>query len=127
MNNTADDQPHSQCCCPGDTPREDGHSADDAGAEWIVGSVDTPLGNVPTASTTLGCKDRVTAWKARWGINRMHHRVNPQLYAVGHPTAESPVFVSANYKISFDQLRGAMKGIDGWILVLDTKGIGHKS
>jgi hypothetical protein len=123
MNNTADDQPHSQCCCPGDAPREDGHVGDDAGAEWIVGSVDTPLGNVPTVSTKLGCKDRVTAWKARWGINRMHHRVDPQLYAVGHPTPESPVFVSANYKISFDRLRGALRGIDGWILVLDTKGI----
>jgi len=53
----------------------------------------------------------------------MHHRVEPRLHAVGNPNDESPVFVSANYKVSFDRLRSALDGIDGWILVLDTKGI----
>jgi acetyl-CoA decarbonylase/synthase complex subunit gamma len=33
------------------------------------------------------------------------------------------VFVSANYKMSFDRLRSQLTGRDGWILVLDTKGI----
>ena len=42
---------------------------------------------------------------------------------MGDPTAESPVFVSANYKMSFDRLRSTLAGRDGWILVLDTKGI----
>jgi hypothetical protein len=36
---------------------------------------------------------------------------------------ESPVFVSANYTLSFDALRSSLAGIDGYILVLDTKGI----
>jgi acetyl-CoA decarbonylase/synthase complex subunit gamma len=45
------------------------------------------------------------------------------LYAIGEPTAESNVYVSANYKMSFDRLRSALHGRDGWILVLDTKGI----
>ncbi len=53
----------------------------------------------------------------------MRYLVRPGLYAVGNPTAESSVFVSANYKMSFDRLRSALDGIDGWILVLDTKGI----
>jgi hypothetical protein len=33
------------------------------------------------------------------------------------------VFVTANYSLSFDALRSALDGIDGYILVLDTQGI----
>jgi hypothetical protein len=53
----------------------------------------------------------------------MNYRVDPGLYALGNPGPESPVFVTANYKLSFDLLRRALEGRDGWILVLDTKGI----
>jgi acetyl-CoA decarbonylase/synthase complex subunit gamma len=53
----------------------------------------------------------------------MRYRVKPGLYAVGRPDAESPVFVSANYKMSFDRLRSQLGGREGWILVLDTRGI----
>jgi len=49
--------------------------------------------------------------------------IDPGVYAVGTPTAESPVFVSANYKLSFDHLRQELEGINGWILVIDTRGI----
>ena len=60
---------------------------------------------------------------ARWAINRMGHRVEPGLYSLGNPTSDSPVFVTANYTLSFDALRSALKGIDGYILVLDTQGV----
>ena len=74
-------------------------------APWIVGSVSTPIGDVPVVSTRLEMADRLGAWKARWGIGRMQYRVAPGLYAVGNPTPDSPVLVSANYKLSFDRLR----------------------
>jgi len=45
------------------------------------------------------------------------------MYAVGNPDETSDVFISANYKLSFDILRRELKGINAWILVLDTKGI----
>jgi hypothetical protein len=54
---------------------------------------------------------------------RMNYRLEPGLYALGNPTGSSPVFVSANYRLSFNALRGSLKNIDSWILVLDTKGI----
>ncbi len=61
---------------------------------------------------------------ARWAVNRMGHRVEPGLYSLGNPTPNSPVFVTANYTLSFDALRSSLKGgIDGYILVLDTQGI----
>ena len=53
----------------------------------------------------------------------MRYRVEPGLYAVGSPTADSSVLASANYKMSFDRLRSELEGLDAWILVLDTEGI----
>ena len=90
---------------------------------WIVGEVGTPAGLVPQVATRLDMADRLGAVKVRLGLRRMRYMVEPGLYAVGSPTAESPVFVSANYKLSFDHLRCELEGIDGWIMVIDTKGI----
>jgi CO dehydrogenase/acetyl-CoA synthase delta subunit len=53
----------------------------------------------------------------------MHYTVDPGLYALGTPGEKSPVLVTANYKMSFDQLREVLPGRNVWILVLDTKGI----
>ena len=67
--------------------------------------------------------DRMGAVRCRLGGFRNRYRVTPGLYALGRPGRASQVFVSANYKLSFDLLRKALGGIDAWILVLDTKGI----
>jgi hypothetical protein len=60
---------------------------------------------------------------ARWGYKRSEHRVEAGLYALGDPTPASPVFVTANYTLSFDALRSSLRGTDGYLLVLDTEGI----
>jgi acetyl-CoA decarbonylase/synthase complex subunit gamma len=62
-------------------------------------------------------------FKVRWRIGRMSYKIAPGLYALGRPDDHSPVLVTANYKMSFDQLREALPGRNAWILVLDTKGI----
>lgn len=90
---------------------------------WTSGQTASPVGNIPRVKTFLEKEDILGAWKARWGINRMNYRVTPGLYATGQPNPDSPVFVSANYKLSFDILRKNLKGINAWIMVLDTKGI----
>ena len=53
----------------------------------------------------------------------MNYKVDPGLYALGCPDDKSPVLISANYKLSFDTLRSALKGRHLWILVLDTDGV----
>ncbi|MCP4135780.1 MAG: acetyl-CoA synthase subunit gamma [bacterium] len=63
------------------------------------------------------------AFKSRISGFRMDYIVEPGLYALGNPGEGSNVFVSANYKLSFDVLRKELAGMDAWILVLDTKGI----
>jgi len=90
---------------------------------WITGALETSAGKIPTAGTRLTFRDNIGALMVRFAIRRHHYTIKPGLYAIGEPTAESPVFVSANYKLSFDGLRCALDGTDGWILVLDTKGI----
>jgi len=108
------------CCCgsvdkPSFSRRED--------VPWISTVVKTAAGDVPQVRTSLSFRDRLGTAKARWSINRMNYSVAPGLYAVGNPTPESVVLVSANYKMSFDRLRKQLGGRDAWILVLDTKGI----
>jgi len=59
----------------------------------------------------------------RWGFGRDDYRVKPGVYALGTPDAAAPVLVTANYKLTFDQLRSSLNGLDAWLLVLDTHGI----
>ncbi len=73
--------------------------------------------------TQLDWRDRIGAALARLGTNRMNFRVEPSLYAVGEPNSDSPVLVTANYKLSFDALRKELSGLDAWLMVIDTKGI----
>jgi hypothetical protein len=53
----------------------------------------------------------------------MNYAVTPGLYAVGDPTNDSDVLVTANYKLTFDILRRELTRMNAWILVLDTKSI----
>jgi len=90
---------------------------------FIIGEIETAAGAVPVVSARLRPQDRLQSWLARWGYRRMRYTVAPGLYAVGAPHPDSPVLVSANYKLSFDSLRVRLSGIDAWLLVVDTKGI----
>ena len=78
---------------------------------------------MPKISSHLKRSDHWGTIKARWGVGRMHYTLDPGLYALGEPDDQSPVLVTANYKMSFDRLREALSNRNAWILVLDTKGI----
>jgi hypothetical protein len=84
---------------------------------------ESPRVHIQPTTSALTMADRWDHFLARWGVNRSGHRVEPGLYALGNPDANSPVFVTANYTLSFDALRSALDSIDGYILVLDTQGI----
>ena len=90
---------------------------------YLFGNVTISDAIVPVVFTTLNFKDFLGAVMVRWGFNRDKYRVTPGLYAVGKPDQESDVFVTANYKLSFDTLRKNLDEVNGWILVLDTKGV----
>jgi hypothetical protein len=81
------------------------------------------VGSVARVGSHLSIHDYLGTIRARIGIARNQYRLNPGLYCIGKPTADSPVFVTANYKLSFDALRKELSDIDAWILVTDTRGI----
>jgi len=85
-------------------------------------SSDTEI-SIPIAPTSLSLKDYFGAAKVRWGVGRMDYKIEPGLYAFGRPDSNSPVLVSANYKLTFDTLRKNLAGMDCWLLILDTKGV----
>jgi len=115
-------QEQSGCGCGIATVQSE-NTVPDLDQSFVGGFVDTPVGRLPRVSSILARRDRWGSIKARWGVGRMDYKIDPGLYALDTPDEKSPVFVSANYKMSFDRLRQALAGRSGWILVLDTKGI----
>ncbi len=92
-------------------------------AKWITGYVPAAAGEVPQAATKLDFSDTFGSWKCRWSIGRMDYTVEPGIYCVGMPDTQSPVLVTANYKMTFDRLREQLSGLELWIVVLDTDGV----
>jgi len=76
-----------------------------------------------STTSKLNFSDYLGSAYVRMSIGRNKYEVEPGLYKLGEPDNASEVFVSANYKLSFDVLRKNLSGMNAWILVLDTKGI----
>ncbi|HNW70184.1 MAG TPA: mercury methylation corrinoid protein HgcA [Bacteroidales bacterium] len=90
---------------------------------FINGTITTPNGDVPRVSTKWSRQDVWSTIKVRWAFGRNNYQVRPGLYATGSPDSTSKVYVTSNFKLSFDHLRRALDGLNAWILVLDTKGV----
>jgi len=78
---------------------------------------------VARVATTLSLGDLLGTIGARTGFGRNDYKITPGLYCTGEPNENSPVLVTANYKLSFDALRKELSRINAWILVVDTRGI----
>jgi CO dehydrogenase/acetyl-CoA synthase gamma subunit (corrinoid Fe-S protein) len=76
-----------------------------------------------TAHSRWSWRDTLGAFAVRWCVRRTTYTVAPGLYALNTPMPDSPLLVTANYKLSFDHLRRAMDGLSAWIVVLNTQGI----
>lgn len=111
---------NEECCCGGPVKND---------IKYIpVGycccdSVETPAGKIPRVYKEWKFSDYAGAWLVRLGWDRMGYGIAPGLYAFGAPDKNSPVLVSANYKLSFDVLRRELKSINAWILVIDSKAV----
>lgn len=78
---------------------------------------------MPQIADHLTGRDHLGSAGARIGFIRNHYLVSPGLYALGQPQADSPVLVTANYKLTFDSLRKELTGLNVWLIVADTRGI----
>ncbi len=90
---------------------------------FVKDFMETPAGQVPAIHIRLTGLDWLGTLRARLGIYRNAYQVAPGIYSAGRPGSDSPVLVSANYKLSFDVLRRHLGSVDAWIMVCDTRGI----
>lgn len=125
------------CCAPGSSPTpsqtEEDNKSSCCAPTTEEESDSCCSGDESEASSSAEIIERVDgewSWSDYWGAFkcrvsgfRNSYTIKPGLYAIGQPEGDSDVMVSANYRLSFDHLRRAIKGMNAWILVLDTKGI----
>ncbi|MFX1417960.1 MAG: methyltransferase domain-containing protein [Promethearchaeota archaeon] len=52
-----------------------------------------------------------------------HVPIEPGLYQSGYPDKNSPIIVTANYVYTYIKVMRALKGIDAWVLCVDSRGI----
>ncbi|NLE01022.1 MAG: hypothetical protein GX640_14235 [Fibrobacter sp.] len=75
-------------------------------------------------SSVLSSKDFFNNFLCRISSKfRMNYKIDPGLYTIGNPTSDSPVLVTANYKLTVNVLRAELEKFDIWLLVIDTRGI----
>jgi CO dehydrogenase/acetyl-CoA synthase gamma subunit (corrinoid Fe-S protein) len=129
MNNSSDKQfefpiiqTDSNCGCTS-TVKHAPNTVPALNQSFVSGSILTSVGLLPQISSVLHWQDHWGTIKARLGVSRMSYSIAPGLYALGSTDDNSPVLVTANYKMSFDRLREALPNRNVWILVLDTNGI----
>lgn len=89
----------------------------------LKGRIETSSGEVNVLTTELMAIDKIRNIGVRLGIGRDDYRVPVGIYAIGAPNEESPVLVTANYKLTVDKLRIELEGLKLWLLVIDTKGV----
>ena len=109
----------SKACCPGAIDDRPGYKL----WPFVRGWLDSPAGKIPQVATHLTSAEIIGRWQMRWGLGRTRYSIAPGLYAIGTPSGDSPVLVTANYKMTFDIVRRDMHNHDAWLLVLDTKGV----
>ena len=118
--------PASDEVCCGSPPGPQSNPYEKPGYEllgFVESFIDTPIGPVPKIKTSLERSDVMGTVSARLGIMRNQYKIAPGLYCIGEPGPNSPVLVTANYKLTFDTLRRELTSFDTWILVIDTRGI----
>jgi hypothetical protein len=87
---------------------------------YATGIINTSIGEVLQVSSEWKRSDYWGQIKSRSTAFRMEYSVEPGIYALGNPDANSDVFVTCNYKLSFDILRRELKSMNAWILILET-------
>ncbi|MCP4625004.1 MAG: hypothetical protein GY850_15975, partial [bacterium] len=122
---TAVNIPDAEPCCgaPAGPPSDPDERPGYATCSFVDSFRNCPSGSVPKLKNRLGFSDLSGTVQARLGIFRDQYKVAPGLYCLGEPGPESPVLITANYKLSFDTLRSRAGRLTAWLLVLDTRGV----
>lgn len=88
-----------------------------------LGEITTEAGNIDIIDTEIKQIDKRKNIGILFGWKRDNYMIKPGIYAIGNPKPSSPVIVSCNYKYTFDSVRKELKGVDCWLLILNTFGV----
>ena len=118
----------TSCCCGQPEPPSCGQAKPPSCGQpkpTSCGQVNTVLSKKETVhiDSHLSFQDYLGFVAMRLSYKRDRYNVESGLYSIGNPNAESPVLVTANYKMTFNIVRSHLTDVDAWILVLDTRGI----
>ncbi len=79
--------------------------------------------NVTAINSRWNLYDYLNVLRVRFSFRRDEYSICPGIYSLGNPDKNSPVFVTANYKYTFNIVRKKLAGINCYIIVLDTNGV----
>jgi ubiquinone/menaquinone biosynthesis C-methylase UbiE len=76
---------------------------------------------VPHIFTGIKAKARIVRCIFTGQID--HVAIEPGIYESGKPTSESPIIVTTNYELTYIRVMNDLKGVDAWVLCVDSNGI----
>ena len=78
---------------------------------------------IPESKKFVGIKSQFQIYRCLFTGQVDRVPIEPGIYRSGNPTRTSPIFVTANYIYTFIKVMRNLKGIDAWILCVDSNGI----
>jgi len=77
----------------------------------------------PKAKKFTGIKSQLRIYRCIFTGQIDSVPIEPGLYKVGNPTEDSPIVVTANYEYTYIKVMRDLKGLDAWVVCVDSNGI----
>ncbi|MFX1575005.1 MAG: methyltransferase domain-containing protein [Promethearchaeota archaeon] len=77
----------------------------------------------PPPKKFKGLKSQLQIYRCIFTGQVDHVPMEPGIYKSGNPDETSPIIVTANYIYTYIKVMRALKGMDAWVLCVDSKGI----
>jgi len=77
----------------------------------------------PPAKKFKGFRSQMQIYKCIFTGQADHIPIEPGIYQSGNPDEKSPLIATANYLYTYIRVMRALKGIDAWVMCVDSDGI----
>lgn len=77
----------------------------------------------PSLRKFKGFRSQMSIYRCIFTGQVDHVPIEPGIYQSGTPDEKSPIIVTANYLYTYIKVMRSLKGIDAWVLCVDSKGI----
>ena len=89
----------------------------------INGRADVPGYYHPYLKRFKGIRSQLRIYRCLFTGQIDHVPIEPGIYQSGHPNENSPIIITANYEYTYIKVMRSLKGLDAWILCVDSNGI----